>query len=436
VADLAQRVAYAQAARRVGTVLCGRWTIDRLVGIGGMAQVFAATHRNGRAVAIKILRPELAVEPLFVERFLREGYVANKVQHAGAVAILDDDLAPEGAPFLVMELLSGKTLRERLRESGPLPAAEAFRVADRILDVLAAAHERGIVHRDIKPDNVLVTDDGAVKVLDFGIARLREHLGPTDTQSGMTMGTIGYMPPEQARGIPGAIDARSDLWAVGATLLTLLTGRILHEADSTNQGLLLAMTEPVPPMSILEPGLPPEVCALLDRALAFEQPNRFADARVMQEAIRAVSESAPRDRSQHPLVAAPPPGRSGRASTGTVLGAVALVVGLALAFGLTWRRMAAATVTTSTSVSVESASPSAGDWSTTVSLAPEPSATTAEPAAVEASPRVDSGSASNHRDVPRAPPRPASSPRPATLTTSSAPAPGSAVPLDPLGPRL
>ncbi len=292
-ADIGRRVAQAQAARRIGTTLCGKWTLERLIGIGGMAQVFQATHRNGRAVAVKVMRPELAVEPLFVERFLREGYVANKVDHPGAVAILDDDLASDGAPFLVMELLRGRTLASRLRETGCLPVADALRVVASVLDVLAAAHDKGIVHRDIKPENLFETEGGDTKVLDFGIARLRDGMGQRgNTEGGVTMGTLGYMPPEQARGQGDALDARSDLWAVGATLLTLTTGLTLHDAATPNEALLLAMTAPIRPVQTLAPGLPSAVAALLDTALAFDKAARFTDARAMRQAVEGARRSS------------------------------------------------------------------------------------------------------------------------------------------------
>jgi eukaryotic-like serine/threonine-protein kinase len=287
VADLARRVVRAQAQKRVGTTLAGRWKIERLIGIGGMAQVFAATHRNGRAVAVKIMRAELAVEAAFVERFLREGYVANKIEHPGAVAILDDDVTPDGVPFLVMELLTGCTLQERLRQ-GPLPVGEALQIADEVLDVLARAHDRGIVHRDIKPDNLFLTTDGHVKVLDFGIARLREQAAhKAHTRSGITMGTLGFMPPEQARGTADAVDGRSDAWALGATIYTLVTGKVVHDGPSGDESLLMAMTKPVPKTKVLAPALPDAVAALLDKALAFERRERFQDCREMQAAIRA-----------------------------------------------------------------------------------------------------------------------------------------------------
>lgn len=141
------------AAKLVGTILKNKWQIERLLGVGGMAYVFAARHRNGRRVAIKCMRPELALEASFVERFLREGYVANKIEHPGAVAILDDDTMDDGTPFLVMELLVGRSLRDRLIEK-PFRLGEALTLMTEVLDVLAVAHEKGIVHRDLKPDNL------------------------------------------------------------------------------------------------------------------------------------------------------------------------------------------------------------------------------------------------------------------------------------------
>jgi len=285
-AQLAQRVAHAQAAQRLGTVLRGKWHVDRLLGVGGMAQVFAGTHRNGHRVALKLMRPELAAVPELVERFQREGYVANKVSHPGAVSVLDDDVTADGIPFLVMQLLEGLPLSARLERLGPLGVPDALSAMEQVLDVLAAAHDHGIVHRDIKPENLFETTAGDLKVLDFGIARLRDEAGAANlTRSGVTMGTVGYMPPEQARGQTAQVDARSDVWAAGATLFTLLTGRLVHQATTANETLLLAMTAPVAPMRQLLPELPPMVAAVLDRALAFAKEARFSSGSAMRDAV-------------------------------------------------------------------------------------------------------------------------------------------------------
>ncbi len=270
-----------------GAVLENKWHVERLLGEGGMARVYAARHRNGRRVALKFMRRELAAEPALVERFLREGYVANKIDHPGAVAILDDGVAADGTPFLVMELLEGRTLRERIEE-GTLSLHEAGDVVARLADVVASAHDKGIVHRDIKPDNVFVTSDGTVKVLDFGIARLKERAEVKhETRAGITMGTVGFMPPEQARGYVDLVDARTDVWALAATLFQLVTGRILHEAQTANESLLLAMTTPAPPLATLAPWMPDRIAAVLDVALAFDREARFVDARAFATALRA-----------------------------------------------------------------------------------------------------------------------------------------------------
>src|SRR5690606_36025763 len=148
-------------------------------------------------------------------RFKREGYVANKIDHRGAVRIHDDDELEDGSAFLVMELLQGQSLEARLAESKVLPNAEVMVIAHRVLDVLSAAHAQKIVHRDIKPANIFLTVDGDVKVLDFGLARVREHsLDGVLTRTGIMMGSASFMPPEQARGKQDQIDHRTDLWSV------------------------------------------------------------------------------------------------------------------------------------------------------------------------------------------------------------------------------
>ena len=298
-----------RAKERIGSVLRGKWKIERLLGIGGMAAVYAGTHRNGKRGAIKVLHRELAVDPDAKSRFLHEGWVANRLDHPSAVSVLDDDVAEDGSVFLVMELLEGRSV-DTVASERPgyrLAPAEALNIVDQLLDVLAAAHEKGIVHRDLKPENLFLTPGGVVKVLDFGIARVREAGQKTEsagaqggdprsahaTQLGNAMGTPAFMPPEQALGNWDQVDARSDLWAAGATLFTLLTGRQVHEAPNINQLMLAAMTRPAPPIRRVMPELPEAIGAVVDRALAFEQGRRWQSAREMQRAIRDVGRTLP-----------------------------------------------------------------------------------------------------------------------------------------------
>lgn len=275
--------------KRVGTTLRNKYTIDALLGTGSAGSVYAATHRNGSRVALKVLHPELAQRADMRARFLREAYVANKIKHPGVVPILDDDDDDDdGTVFLVMALLEGETLDSKWERTGkalPLPLALSF--VDAVLDILCAAHAEGIVHRDVKPDNVFVTRAGAVKILDFGIARLVDGSGAT--RSGSVFGTPAFMPPEQALGRIHEIDARSDVWSVGATLFTLLSGRHVHEAAQPAQQMSFAAARSAPPMGSMLPTLAPSIADVLDRALAFERDNRWSSAREMQSALRATN---------------------------------------------------------------------------------------------------------------------------------------------------
>jgi eukaryotic-like serine/threonine-protein kinase len=267
-------------------VLKQKWRLERILGIGGMAVVYAATHRTGHAVAVKVLHAELAVFEEMRARFAQEPYVANRVDHEGVVRVIDDDVADDGAPFVVMELLEGQALDSACQEKGGrLPIGEALEITDRLLDVLAAAHAAGILHRDVKPQNVFVTRAGAIKLIDFGVARAE---GPgTMTRTGGIIGTPAFMPPEQARGRMELVDERSDIWAVGATLFTMLSGKYVHDAGTASEFLAAAMT---PARSIVDvvPNLPTPVVDLVTRALAYDRANRWPNARAMQVETRRV----------------------------------------------------------------------------------------------------------------------------------------------------
>jgi serine/threonine-protein kinase len=280
-----------RARGRIGTILCGKYRLDDVLGVGGMAVVYAATHRNQKRVAVKMLHPELSMHREVRARFMREGYAANTVDHPGAVAVLDDDIAEDGAAFLVMERLEGEEL-ERLwqRHGGRLEARVVLAVADPLLAVLEAAHAKSIVHRDIKPANLYITRDGTLKVLDFGIARARDAAseGQSGTKTGMLLGTPAYMAPEQALAKSKEIDGVTDLWSVGATMFALLSGHLVHEGESATAVLVQAATQPARSLALAAPDADPRVVAIVDRALAFDKAARWPNATVMRTAVRDV----------------------------------------------------------------------------------------------------------------------------------------------------
>jgi serine/threonine-protein kinase len=272
-----------------GRLLAGRWKVGRLLGHGGMSAVYEAIHRNGNRVAIKVLRVDRQHSERTRRRFMREGYLANRVGHEGVVTVLDDDVTDDGSAFLVMELLEGMNLEQYCaRRGGQIPEAEALAVADAVLDVLTAAHAKQIIHRDIKPSNLFLTNSGRLKLLDFGIAGFRERSGvfPT-TGEGVCMGTPGFMAPEQARGRWKDVDARTDLWSVGALMFRLLTGRIVHEAESSNEYVIAAATTNAPSLATFAPSQSLGMVEMVDRALKSDPAQRFQTALEMQTAVRA-----------------------------------------------------------------------------------------------------------------------------------------------------
>ncbi len=420
----------ARARTRVGQVIKEKWRLDVLLGVGGMAVVYAATHRNGSRVAIKMMHPELSINPQVRSRFLREGYVANSIGHEGAVHIIDDDTAEDGSLFLVTELLDGETLEERrLRFGGKLSEDEVLSLTEQLLDVLVAAHAKGIVHRDIKPENVFLTRTGVVKVLDFGIARLRElSNASTATQSGASMGTPAYMPPEQARGLWDQVDARSDLWAVGATMFHLLSGKMVHQGRTPNEVLLDAMTKPPPPIADVAPDVTPAVARLVDKALAFERENRWLDAGRMQDALRRAYLDRNGARiSTAPKLTVPPsvPNRTRPTAGGALLrrrlpALAAIVLGGAAAVGLVVAVVSAAVAHHEESAS-QAASASASVQATTAIASPPSASQSPLPPEVSATDLPSAAATSSHpappavpttRPVPPPPPNPPPVPGP------------------------
>lgn len=274
------------AEERLGQTFHGKYRLEKLLGVGGMAAVYAAVHRNGHRVAVKVLHRELAVDPEIRSRFLQEGYAANRVGHPGSVRVIDDDVTDSGTAFLVMELLSGRSV-DQFAETcgGKLPVREACAIGHALLEVLAAAHAQGIVHRDIKPDNLFLTSEGELKILDFGIARLKDpSLNVAITRTGQTSGTPAFMPPEQALGRSREIDERTDIFAVGATLFTLLSGRYVHDATNQNEMVVYAATRPARKVSDVV-SVPTEVATVVDTALRFHAKDRYPNAESMRAAL-------------------------------------------------------------------------------------------------------------------------------------------------------
>jgi len=282
--------ALVRASARLGSVLRDKYTLDAVLGVGGMATVYAATHRNGKQVALKLLHPELAQQPGILRRFLREGYVANRVTHPGSVSVIDDDVTEDGFAFLVMELLVGLTVQDLWDARQRVNPACVVAIMIPLLEVMAAAHASGIIHRDLKPANLFLTSEGEVKVLDFGIARLETTNARMTTHQGGILGTPAFMAPEQALGKSDAVDPQTDLWAIGATAFALLVGDVVHPADNTQQTLIRAATQPARVLRDLATDIPAPLADVFQRALVFDKAGRWPSASAMRDALVQAAE--------------------------------------------------------------------------------------------------------------------------------------------------
>ena len=306
-----------RARARIGSVLSDKWTLETLLGVGGMAAVYAARHRNGARAAVKLLHPELSRHEEVCERFRREGYAANRVEHAGVVKVLDDDVVASGpdagASYIVMELLDGVSLQDRLERGPAIGERDFLVIADAVLEVLEAAHARGVVHRDIKPENLFLLRDAPeglgdlrervprdsrgsvrIKVLDFGLARILQ--AQSITTYGLALGTPSFMSPEQASGRADEIDGRTDLFSLAATGFRLITGMRIHEGAGPVELVSKMASLPAPPIRSVAPHVSEAFARVIDRALEFRREDRHASATLMradvQRAIAEIDEAA------------------------------------------------------------------------------------------------------------------------------------------------
>lgn len=279
-----------------------------------MATVYVALDvRLDRTVAVKVMHGTLSADPSFVRRFIGEAKSVASLSHPNIVQVFDQ--GTDGATvYLSMEYVPGRTLRDVLRSRGRLPARDALELMIPVLAALGSAHQAGLVHRDVKPENVLLADDGRVKVVDFGLARA--VAASNQTRTGLMIGTIGYMSPEQVT--TGVVDARSDVYAAGVMLFELLTGRQPYEGESPMAVAYKHVHDSVPPPSTLVPELPPEVDTLVAHATQREAADRPADATALLVAAVEAHRTLPRDSGMRPLYQTVIPNRhsASGASTG------------------------------------------------------------------------------------------------------------------------
>src|SRR4051794_10431008 len=365
-----------------GHLLDGRYRIGARIARGGMAAVYEAVDiRLDRICAVKTMHRSLGDDAEFIQRFTREARAAARLSHPNVVNVFDQGEDPDvegGTLYLVMELVPGHTLRDVIRAEAPMPPAQALALLEPVVSALAAAHRAGVIHRDVKPENVLIADEpsgGVVKVADFGLARAVSADTQHTATGGVIIGTVSYLAPELV--VDGTSDARADVYAVGVMLYEMLTGHKPHEGESPIAVAYKHVHEDVPPPSYVVPGIPAYVDALVARATARDRAQRPADAVVLLHQLHRVAQALeggvwaddeltadlallPATEDTTPLavdvvpiapaefVAPPPrppaaalertapPSRSPRSRRGPVVLAAALVVALAAGLGAYW----------------------------------------------------------------------------------------------------
>ena len=273
----------------------GRYQIGQLIGRGGMAEVHVALDtRLGRTVAVKIMRADLANDSIFLSRFRREAHSVAQMNNpnivniydSGEETVTDESGRTERLPYLVMEYVKGQTLRDIIRATGPLSQRDAAQVMFGMLSALEYSHRMGVIHRDIKPGNIMISDQGVVKVMDFGIARALDDSATTMTQSQGVVGTAQYLSPEQARG--ETVDMRSDLYSAGCVLYEMLTGKPPFTGDSAVAIAYQHVSEVATPPSTLVPGLPAMWDSVCAKAMAKDRQNRYATASEFKQDILTI----------------------------------------------------------------------------------------------------------------------------------------------------
>lgn len=269
----------------IGQILEGRYRIDAPIARGGMSMVFRGVDiRLDRPVAIKVMDPKFAADPQFLTRFELEARAVAKLKHPSLVAVYDQGLDGEH-PFLIMELVEGGTLRELLRERGPMPPHAVRAVAEPVLAAIGVAHAAGLVHRDIKPENVLISDSGEVKIADFGL--VRAVAAANITSDSVILGTAAYLSPEQVTS--GSADSRSDVYSAGVLIFEMLTGRTPFTGDTSISVALQRVEKDVPSPSRFIAGVPPEFDELVAHATAREPGHRYTDATAMANDLRRIA---------------------------------------------------------------------------------------------------------------------------------------------------
>lgn len=291
------------AAKKPGTLICGKWRVERTVRVNEQLASYVATDPSGARVYLKVLHPYKAGDAPLVARLKREAYVVNRIKHPAIVRVLGDGETDEGSVAIALELVEGDTLEEyRIKRGGLLQPDEVAKIGAQICDALAAAHDQGVIHRDVRPESFMITKSGDIRVPEFAAARvLGEQVEERErTAAGTTLGSPSFMSPEQARGQRDRIDKRSDVFGLGATLYTLLSGKTVHPADNPLAALLAASRNRAKPVRTVVRGELPDVLAnAVDKALAFEPTDRFFDMRAFKKAL--VGGDSPAGRSGGPI---------------------------------------------------------------------------------------------------------------------------------------